>query len=280
MRIHQPRYRSLRKPEGLRVAGTLGRIPLTEPEVVIQPLEGEGFEIEYNEGPESFVPLEAGAEGFYADYDAASRRLLEANYVQVPRRVMAQGMWCMEVYETGGVVMDGRLNVEWRERVFYRVGKDSIFRFDPLLPEVRREFPRHVGPDVTVKLANADTAKGPKVPGPHVAGFCTVEIGGRQSECVRLLSVSEEPGQPKGAILDDVYIERGGRTVLVRRLQSPESHEAYAELFAAVKPKGQRRSKAKDKWPEGRAKLSYNGSEFYHWFDILTDAAVAPHLLK
>jgi hypothetical protein len=61
-----------------------------------------------------------------------------------------------------------------------------------------------------------------------------------------------------------------GRTVLVRRYALPEP---------ILKERLPPCDGADDDYSFGEAKITYNGTEFQHWFDTLTDVSLTP-LLK
>ena len=51
--------------------------------------------------------------------------------------------------------------------------------------------------------------------------------------------------------------------------------ESYLECMDMASPKSLEAERTTD-WPAGRAKITYNGQAFYHWFDSLTDQALGP----
>lgn len=260
---HKPRWPRLSRSEERRIAALLAQIPATAPEIRIRPLEGEEFEVDFREGPDCFVPLEIGAVGFYAEYDAQSRRLLEANFLKVTRRVKVSGMWCFEVYETGGAPVEGRFEICWHGPGYFRVRPMSTCRLDPLSPLDRVEFPRRLPPRTVSPRAGAEVTNAPEA---GIAGYCVLTVGGREHECMRVLSIACNPDEPKNAVLDDAYISRDGRTVLVRRFRSLEHFSRDAEHCLG--------GAQEDGRIIGVDRLNYKGEDFEHWFDILTDVGL------
>lgn len=242
---HMPKKLRLPKTSERRIIALLSSLPRTEPEIKVVPLAAD-FEIELVDQPDYFVPLRVGEEAFYAEYDARDgHQFLEASFVRAARRVRSEGEWCLDVYETGGGDDNGRFSLCW-DLVYHPRYKPS-----PLFT-----------PTEDAKMVD-DTY--------HFAGYATVTVGGAEHECMRLVYPYQSGDKPESRCLDEIYVSRDGRVVLRRRYRSLEE---YTEWTDWLKERGfQRpyRETWEDDFTTARSRLTYNGQDFYHWFDTLTD---------
>jgi len=265
-----PKKLRLPKTSERRIIALLSLLPRAEPEIGIGPLEAD-FEVDLREYPDCFVPLEEGKEGFYAEYDGREdHEFLEASHLKVARRVKAHGTWCLEVYETGGADEDGRFGLIWDIPAHYRVTAGSVCSFDSMLgADLGKPLPTHLTPTGAVKVIGDAEIEGPSGPTYHFAGYATVSVGGIEHECMRLFYPYQSGEKPEALGLDDLYVSRAGRVVLLRRYRSQEE---LAEWQAVVHEHGWQGGPAgEEDFPVGRRQLAYNGQAFYHWFDTLTD---------
>jgi len=253
-----------------RLTAFFSRLPAVEPEINIHPLQGERFEVDYREPEAGGVPLEIGAEGFYADYGAGSRRLREATKLRVARRVQVRGMWCLEMVGVGGAPTLGRFELSWAMHKFYRMRRGYAYLCDLLEPEERRRFPfpRHLAPDEVLQWSDTETVNGPETNDPYFSGYCLVTVGGHDHECMRVIWPSPDREGPFRSGLDEVFISKHGRSVLVRRFALPQ----YLLKDRLGPPDGV------DDDSVGESKITYNGTTFQHWFDMLTDVSLGPSL--
>lgn len=268
----QPRRRRLDRREERRAEAILARLPRVEPPVEVRPYSREPFEADLVEAFDFFLPLRVGAEGLYADYDAVTGKQLGASYLRVVRPVRVAGRWRLGILQTGGNDFDGVFRLWWAGPHWYCPGRRPGVPRERFVGGAAR--PRHLPGDDRVRWLDAEHAEGPREGEALFAGYASVDVGGRRFDCIRLLGVwpnelteDVERGVPVWSQLDDRYVTREGRTALLRRHETAEYHD------------WQRRSDrepAAEEWPAGRAHLSYNGIDFWHAFDILTDVALCP----
>jgi hypothetical protein len=270
---HMPRRRRLTKSRQREIVRLLSSLPRSEPPIDISHGKSLGFEPIFQECDHHFVLPQVGAEALYAEYDADDGSFLEATLLNTARRVKARGVWCFEVRETGGDYLDGSFNIYWDWAHYFHVGRsptpDSALLNDWIYlcpPPVR------LTPSEEVKLADDSMMEGPAAEHRHFAGYAVVTVGGIEHPCMRLLRICQWGEKPESSHLDDIYVSEAGRTVLVRRYQTLES---YLECMDMASPKSLEAEREKN-WPAGRAKITYNGQAFYHWFDSLTDQALRP----
>lgn len=259
-----------------RIIRLLSSLPRTEPEVEIRPLEEVDFRVDLREYSNCYAPLEVGEEGFYADYDARRCNFMEATSLKVARRVKVLGVWCLEVYETGGADMDGRFELCWDGPHYYRAGPGYACTLDPACGEMTcHRDSRRFAPSREVKLIDENSMEGPRDGSQHFAGYAAVKVGGIEHQCMRLLSTWQFGDKPESLRLDDAYVSEAGRTVLVRRCKSLEDYMEWMDYLKSLSDKQWEREWEED-WTAGRARITYNGQGFYHWFDILTDYTLGP----
>lgn len=263
MHLRRPKWLRLKRTQQRRIEKLLKCFPHTEPEITVHPYDGEPFEVTVPGAPEHFVPLEIGAEEVYADYDAQSRAFEEANHLWVARRVRVHGVWCFDVYETGGDLIDGCFEVIWRHAQCKRVGRDTIRSFDSGNREEIDRFPRWLGLSVDVRWTDG-VVEGPDL---GVAGYTTVDVAGRSFECMCVVKVErfDEDLYDGGPWLRTLYFTRAGRLILSRTylsrkdlLREIERSERYEKGFE----------------PTGIGGVTWNGLEFVHWYDRLSGLAL------
>lgn len=262
MHPRRPKWLRLTRTQERRIEKLLNAVPHTEPAITIRPYDGEPFEVEVLGAPEYFVALEIGAEEVYADY-SNSGALLEANHLRVARRVRISGARCLDVYETGGPFINGRVEIAWYGPRCCRIGRDAIRGFDSDNSEELSRMPRVFGPLVDVRWVD-DTAEGPDL---GVAGFAVVDVDGRSFECMHVVEVdrSDEDCNDGDRRLKTIYLTRGGRLILARTYLSRE------DLL--------REMKRSDEYVEEvelttLGRVTWNGLEYLPWFDMLSGLAL------
>ena len=270
---HMPRRRRLTKRRQREIVRLLSSLLRSEPQIDISYGRSLGFEPIFQECDHYFVLMQVGAEAFYAEYDADDGCFLEATLLNTMRRVKARGVWCFEVRETGGDYLDGFFKIFWDWTHYFHIGpaRDSV---SALLLDYISICPRpsRLMPSEEVKLLDDSTMEGPPDELQHFAGHASVTVGRIDHLCMRLVSVWQFGEKPESRHLDDIYVSEKGRTVLVRRYQTLESYLECMDMASAKSLEAER----KTDWPAGRAKITYNGQAFYHWFDSLTDQALGP----
>jgi len=263
-----PQWLKLKKSYIKHVTSVLSGVPTAVPEIEISPYPGGPFDVLTDEADECFVPLVVGAEGFYADYDAETGELLEVSHQRVARRVKARGMWSHEVYTTGGDFVGGQFRLDRYGPTYYRKTGAGTVGFNEFGDG--STFPRHLRALDEVHWLDDNRGAGPGSEVAAVAGLRTVRIGELVAECLQVVSLrlypsdeeEEEIGDlPRPVWLEARYIAREGRTVLLRRFCTPEHMRLLARHGIGKE----------DEWPGTRSKITYNGTEFFHWFDLVTD---------
>ena len=270
---HIPRTLRLRKTTERRIVALLSSLPRAEPEIEVAPLKAD-FEIDLREHPSCLVPLGEGEEGFHAEYGARDgHELLEASFLRVARRVKVFGTWCLEVYETGGADMNGAFGLIWDAPWYYHLRPGQVCSFDPLwLCGCGEQLPTHVSPIPAVRVIGDAEIEGPSDHTYHYLEHATVSVGGIRHECMRLIYPCQSGDRPESLRLDDIYVSRSGRAVLLRRYRSEEDLSEWQATVAEHEWQG---GPADEKdFSVGRTQLAYNGQTFYHWFDTLTDHAL------
>jgi len=276
-----PRKLRLSRTEERRVAAVLSTFPRTAPEISIRPHDGQKFEVDFSER----LPFVVGAEEFSADYDARTREFEEANCEIVSRRIRVNGVWCFELYSTGGAILDVGFRLCWQSWDYYHMSAGRLLSYDSygdqwMAEPTTKRLPSSEG----FTWLGSHAAQGPADGGVFAAGYNTLEIDGRAIECMHVISVRrpekdpdwaeprypDKPPQPEWDYLGEYYVNREGRNILSRCHRSTEEHgyHCWAEArfrASTSQPEG---------WPEGLALISYNGVGFYHWFDTVTDAAL------
>ena len=269
---HVPRELRLPKPAEGRIIALLSSLPRTEPEIKISPLKAD-FEVDLVGFLDCVVPLAVGEEGFYAEYQArGDHEFEEATFLKVARRVKVHGVWCLEIYETGGADHKGRFGLCWDGPLYHHLRPGYVCSFDYVCSlGCSDPLPTHITRTGTVKVIDETAIEGPTEETYHFAGYARVSVGGIEHECMRLVFPYQCGEKPESRRLDDIYVSRAGRVVLVRRYRS---HEEHVQWMAYVEEHKWGRS-PDDEWgedfPTGRTRLTYNGQTFYYWFDILTD---------
>lgn len=276
-----PRCLGVRRSERKRIARELSGLPQTEPEVAVTLSTGEEHVVAYDPCSECSLPLAVGACGFYADYDAVTHERLEATAEWRRRWVRYRGTRYLDTYEAGGSWNDDEFHLSWRYRRFHHPTPASIQTFSEWDSSVSRRS-RCIRPDVRVQWLDPEHCSGPQDGGSLFAGTAVVRIGSRTFDCVRAIDVRPDapPGQDElepdepavlWGCLDDVYLTRGGRVVLARRFKSRESFEW--DVWSGRNARDCE-DETWDEWSAGRSRIVYNGVEFAHFFDILTDASL------
>ena len=285
MRQDRPRRLRLRKGEEKRIITILANVPQTEPGVTIGPYVGEPFPVEYREDCHVYVPLEVGAEGYYALYAPLDRHILEANYLRVARPVIYQRSWHLEVYVAGGGLMGPgeRFEICYYYPRHYR--REAHGRSVPGAYPSGSAPPLHLLPSTAIRWEDDQTATGPEKAEMLFAGYHTVTIGRHSYDCMRVIDIHREEVEGDGSHVkvrlpedDDVwdgYVSRDGRTVFVRRFateawlaEQRRRDDASPQYRGSGCPVGDELA--------GVPRLQYYVVTFWHWHDILTSVALAP----
>lgn len=246
---------------------------LNEPPIEIAHGESLSFEPIFQECARYLAVLQAGAEAFYAEYDADDGSFLEATFLNTVRRVKACGTWCFEVRETGGDYLDGSFKIIWDWSHYFHVGPSRLSASNLACDYIIVcQHPSRLTSSQEVKLSDDRTMEGPADELQHFAGYALVTIGEIEHPCMRLVSIWQWGEKPESRRLDDIYVSEAGRTVLVRRYQTLEDYLEFMDMLSQEAREGE----LKKNWPAKRAKITYNGQAFYHSFDSLTDQALRP----
>ena len=266
-----PRERRLTKRRQREIVRLLSSVPRSVPKIDISHGKSLGFEPVFQECDHYYVPLQVGAEAFYAEYDADDGSFLEATFLNTTRRVKAWGTWRFEVRETGGDYLGGSFEIIWDWAHYFHLGPARVSVSGLIYDNIITcPYPTRLTPSEEVKLQDDSTMEGPADELPHFAGYSSVRVGGIEHQCMRLVGAWQCGEKPEARRLDDAYVSEMGRTVLARRYQSLEDYEEDLDMLP---PELQEAERKKD-WPAGRPKLTYNGQAFHHWFDSLTDQAL------
>lgn len=271
MTRRMPRAIRLSRTDERRITRLLSEVPTVRPTIGIETLAGSPFEVEYQEAEDFFVPLQVGSEGWSADYGALSGCLLEASHCRVARRLKVRGAWAYEAYKTGGSVIDGRFLLNWYHPLYYRVTARHSYPLSEY--GIGRKLDRHLDVTGAITRIDSETLQGPEDPLMLPIDYATVTIDGRLFECIRALTITRrdtDPGDkasdpaPDYELIEETYISRSGRAVLSRRYETA-AHRDLMDGFGMSEEAS---------WPENRAHIRYNDTNFYHWFDVVSDGGV------
>ncbi len=251
----------------------LRAFPAQEPEIAIDEVDAPLSNPDFLEGTWSFVPLREDGLSFAAWYDHPEKNLTGTSFMRVLGKVEIKGEECWEVCS---------VDDESRERAEYRlcywsVGRDSVrlvakyFSASERLStckdtdwdEDARPHPRFPGRLTVVRRVGDEEFEDehdlPLAP----VGMYDVRIGAKAHRCLRAIEA-----HPDQSVLVDAYINHQGRTVLFRRYnaspgwsaaESGEAHPAGSvERLAGI----------------GNHRIVFNGVEYYHWYDCVTDTAM------
>lgn len=274
----------LKDKEEERIIRVLSALPRTSPEINITPTDGEERQVTLDLTDECSLPPEVGAQGFYADYDAQTREFMEATLHWNRRKIRVNHIWYLDQYKAGGAFHDdNRFHVCWYCRCLYRATSNDIRCLDEDTGKLGEPVSRFLLPNSSLTWTNENECSGPEEGGAFFVGNAAVRIGDTSFDCIRALEPyfneydPEDPPEPdeplvKYSHLDDDYFTTDGRTVIRRRFMS---HQEYSQrIWFSNKL---RKTSTPDDWSEwstGRQKIIYNGIEFRHWFDILTDISL------
>jgi RNA polymerase sigma-70 factor (ECF subfamily) len=250
----------------------LRAFPQTEPEVVIEEVDAPLPDPDFTEGTWFFVPLNAGGTAFQAAYDHPERTLTNTHFTHVLGKAEIAGEECWEVCIVDSEGLDSGQYMLWywsvkpcsvrlvakyfseedRVTTWNDPDGDDDFRDEPRFP-ARQPLVQRTGDDEFTDIHNLRFAP---------VGAYDVTIGGRKQRCLRVIDASPE------RTLVDAYINTDGRTVLFRRYNA-------APLWSTSKPGHWMQLGGVERLAElGNHRIVFNGAEYYHWYDCVTDSAM------
>ena len=251
----------------------LRAFPAEEPYIAIEEVDAPLPDPDVFESPGFFVPLKTDGLSFIAWYDHPERTLTDTSFMRVLGKAEIAGQECWEV-----CMVDSESRGQEQYKMWYwTVGADGIKlvakyfsdadrlmtckdedwdedqRGHPRYP-ARLPFARRVGED-----EYSDPQDLPLVP----VGAYDVTIGTKVHRCLRVIEARFDEH-----ILVDAYINADGRTVLFRRYNSG--------LYWSRRTPGLEHSRgAVERLAElGNHRIVFNGVEYYHWYDCITDTAM------
>ena len=222
------------------------KFPYYEPEIRIEDLPGEEFEVECLDAQSAFVLLEVGAENEFSFYDYpkeadnGSLVLTGAHKLRVERRVRLDDFEMLEIkawYAETGSEYTGT-PASWNRIVNEGCLKDTlevdepgdkkwIYKAGTKSPEVKLFKP---GLRINGHEPLLWTGEDPETISHwilEVSGAARVFIGSKSYRCLKVRWVNQEEKRPKMA---EYYIADTGRTVYFRRYNGPgyENYEDFA----------------------------------------------------
>ena len=269
-----PRQLGLTKIKEQRIIRTLSALPLERPDISIRLLPDQDTDLALYQDSQFPLPHLVGAQGYYADYDPITGRLREATLVWNRRCVRSRRRTYIDRYETGGawnVDNIGRFQICWHSRCLRRETKNALSLLNEFTgTETLSQLVRVA--DGYVQWEDEEHCSGPQDGGVLFSGHAEITVGSHVLDCVRtIVALPEDPddyeGEPyvKWTMLDDSYWQPDGRLALTRRFVTADQYHMINWLDELP---------PWDEWSPDRAKMLYNGVEFRHYFDMLTDVSL------
>jgi len=251
----------------------LQAFPKVQPELGIIEVDAPLPDPDYLEVHFFFTPLRPKGEVVTAWYDYPERELTDYGFGRVLGEVEVADWPCYEVIDAGSPTDEpgsyslsywsvAETAVHWIAR--YRSDEDRLrLRTDADWGDLTEPWPRYPGRQPLVERVGdeefVDRERRLLAP----VGAYDVRVGARARRCVRLIQ------PPLRGDLVETYVNEAGRTVLFRRYNA-------APEWSRERVKGPYQTTgAVERLKElGNRRLVYNGVEFYHWYDCLTDVAL------
>jgi RNA polymerase sigma-70 factor (ECF subfamily) len=260
------------------LSGLLGRLqafPKTMPDLSIVEVDAPLPDPDYLEPHWFFTPLRPSGTVVTGWYDYPERGLSDYGFGRVLGEVEMNGRKCYELVGAGSPSDEPEtyrlfywsiLPEEVYLAAIYRSEEDRL-RFptdaDWTWSELPPSWPRHPGrANLLRRIADeefVDEEKRSLAP----VGVYDVTIGGKTQRCLRVID------PPDRGALAEAYVNADGRTVLWRRYNG-------APEWSGSRVRGPHQTPgAVERLRElGNHRLVYNGLEFYHWYDCVTDVAL------
>lgn len=258
-----------------RLLARLQALPKMQPDLKIVEVNAPLPDPDYLEAHWFFVPLEEDGEVVSGWYDWPERKLADHEFGRTLGKVTMAGKECWEVIGSGSPTskLGNYRMMYWEikadELELVAVGnahdEDLMFSSDPNwgwsdLPPVWPRYPARlplldrVGDDEFV-YSGQNTV----VP----VGAYDVSVNETEYRCLRVIQV------PDNGALVEAYVNAEGRTILWRRYNAAPQW-SKERLRGPYQPAG-----AVERLMDlGNHRLVFNGIEFYHWYDCMTDTVL------
>jgi len=246
----------------------LQAFPKVQPEVTIAEVDSPPPDPDYLEGHWGFTPLRLGGEVVVGFYDYPERELTGVSFGRVLGETEIAGRKCFEVVEADLPVQDptsyhmSYWSAAEDELALLAVMKSEENRLmhstDPGWDWGEHAYPRYPGRCPRVKRVPDEQFEGLDQTAMSPVGAYDVSVAGGTWRCLRVIH------QESGALVE-AYVNEEGRTVLWRRYNA--APEWSLDRVKGSYPKGS----VEHLKAAGSHIVVYNGIEYVHWYDCMTD---------